>query len=100
MGNKSWGHGHWTGIKEGFKNGFEAGIEEANKNKLVDIAKGIAGGFLSGVGLATLLNESKQKKSIDVDNICPKCHISLISYTSKKGKLKYICSRCGSKFKV
>lgn len=100
MGNKSWGKGFHVGKEEGFEEGFSSGMEKANKDKLKNTIIDVTIGTFIGRGIATFLNESKQKKSIDVDNICPKCHISLISYTSKKGKLKYICSRCGSKFKV
>lgn len=100
MGNKSFGKGFHVGKEEGFEEGFSSGMEKANKDKLKNTIRDITIGTIGGFGFATLLNESKQKKSIDVDSICPKCRISLISYTSKKGKLKYICSRCGSKFKV
>lgn len=100
MGNKSFGKGFHVGKEEGFEEGFFSGMEKANKDKLKNTIIDITAGTLIGSGLATLWNENKQKKSIDMDSICPKCGNSLISYISKKGKLKYICSRCGSKFKV
>ena len=94
MGNKSWGHGYYTGIGDGFSDGYNAGNKAGNKDSTLKAILAASGGIVAGTVLGSLGKKSKSQS-------CPYCGSKNTEiYLSKKGNLKIKCYDCGEKKKL